>query len=66
MSLSVNQARKILGKYSHNLSDPVIQDLLNQFYSLAEVISNNVSFNGSNKNTRVIDSNIGKGQNGHN
>jgi hypothetical protein len=66
MALSITSARKIIGKEAKSLTDPDVQLLLDQFYGLAEIISNMVSVNGSNNDKRVIDSDLGKGQNGLN
>lgn len=35
--MTINQARKILGKEANNLSDEKIEKLLGQFFTLAEL-----------------------------
>lgn len=39
MSISLLQARKILGKGSDKLSDPELQTLLNQLFGISEIIA---------------------------
>ncbi len=64
MAITVRQARKVLGKSQRDTSDDHIQNLLNQFYSLAEIISETVVSNGSKKTTRGIDLSKKEEQNG--
>ncbi len=56
MAVTVSKARKILGGEYRSMSDRDVQDLLAQFYSLAEIISSVVGSKGSNKQLGVIDS----------
>jgi len=63
MSVSVTKARKILGKNTRSMSDPEVQDLINQFYGLAEIIAEMVT-SGSNMSTMGIEANRRKEENG--
>jgi hypothetical protein len=53
MPITVNRARKLLGKTSKKFSDNDIGLLINQFYGIAEIVSEMV---GSKKTTKGIES----------
>lgn len=55
MPLTVIKARRILGKQAKALTDDKVEDLLVQFYDLAEVIANTIYKSGSNEVTKGID-----------
>ena len=62
--MTIIYARKLLGSTSRSMSDPQVQDLLNQFYGLAEIIAGIV--NGSKNINRGIEPNPRKADNGNN
>lgn len=54
--VSLDHARKILGKRAEPLSDSELQNLLENLYILAEVMIDVVEESGSKKQRGVIDS----------
>lgn len=64
MAISLSQARKILGKEARSLTDPELEDLLNQMYGAAELAVQVVYLRGSNKEQKVIDSSAQEVENG--
>lgn len=63
--ISTSRAKKILGKEWKNGTDQEVQDLLNQLYGLADLVTDQVLLPGSNENPTVIDLNIRKEHNGN-
>lgn len=63
--ISISAARKLTGSYLKNQTDEQIQNLLNQLYGLADLVTDQVLTPGSNENPAVIDSSIREGQNGN-
>lgn len=49
MKRTISQVKRILGKESKQFSDIELEDLINQFYLLAEVIAETVTKHGSKK-----------------
>ncbi len=60
--MTINRARQLLGSEHKSMSDPQVQDLLNQFYGLAEIIAGMVD--GSKSVNRGIESTQRKEHNG--
>lgn len=60
--ITINRARKLLGKEYKKHNDKQIQQIIDQLYGLAEVVSDKV-FIGSNKLPKVIDPPFSKDQN---
>lgn len=63
--MTIAQARKILGVQSRNLSDEQIQQVLGNFYSLAEVIAEVVYSRGSKNKSKGIEIGLPGGHNGN-
>lgn len=59
--MTILHAKKLLGKYGNTITDDDIQQLLDQLYGLAEIITDQVKANGSNKQLGVIDPTQGEG-----
>ncbi len=62
MAVSIVKARKLIGKTYKKMSDPEVQDLVNQFYGLAEIIASVVS--GSNRPHMGVEPPMDKEENG--
>ncbi len=55
--MTIQHAKKLLGKTSNKFSDSEIDFLISQFYGIAEIVTSIV---GSKQTTRVIESNLKK------
>lgn len=60
--ITINRARKLLGKEYKKHNDKQIQQIIDQLYGLAELVNDKV-FLGSNKLPKVIDPLTPKDQN---
>lgn len=63
--ISTSAARKLTSAYFKNQTDEQVQDLLDQLYGLADLVTDQILSPDSNENPEVIDPSIRKGQNGN-